>query len=324
LLLPAGTDSLDADVLTAASDNDRLLPTAGNDTIQLPDATRTESCYVEADDTLADGGEFDDLDFGSAMCGPAFKLRNTGGSPDVTVRRIYLNASGVPDTVPYLFAFQGASGLTLDQIETNNSALKQELFIDTCRGFAVRSYRSEAGTIDGASGGIITCSAAYGSIDGVNLLNKTWDVAGDAFAVRVSSTSVIDVRNVRAESITLSGGARLAAIENNSGGQIAYSGVTGFDAANFYIVYPLDSTPTYAIGFETRQLVIGRDVKFKRHSANVGGMDTGDHFKVDGTWNGGTIQLGAYYLWVDATGVLRIKSGAPASDTDGDVIGGQS
>lgn len=31
-----------------------------------------------------------------------------------------------------------------------------------------------------------------------------------------------------------------------------------------------------------------------------------------------------YYLWVDSTGRLRIKSGAPTSDTDGTVVGAQT
>jgi len=34
--------------------------------------------------------------------------------------------------------------------------------------------------------------------------------------------------------------------------------------------------------------------------------------------------FGSYFLWVDATGVLRIKNGAPASDTDGTVVGTQT
>jgi hypothetical protein len=34
--------------------------------------------------------------------------------------------------------------------------------------------------------------------------------------------------------------------------------------------------------------------------------------------------MGAYALWVDATGDLRIKNGAPTSDGDGDVVGGQT
>lgn len=41
-------------------------------------------------------------------------------------------------------------------------------------------------------------------------------------------------------------------------------------------------------------------------------------------WNFQPLILGAYYLWVDATGDLRIKNGAPTSDTDGVVVGTQS
>jgi hypothetical protein len=36
------------------------------------------------------------------------------------------------------------------------------------------------------------------------------------------------------------------------------------------------------------------------------------------------LKLGAYYLWVDGTGALRIKNGAPASATDGTVVGAQT
>jgi len=36
------------------------------------------------------------------------------------------------------------------------------------------------------------------------------------------------------------------------------------------------------------------------------------------------LQLGIYYLWVDTSGRLRIKSGAPTTDTDGSVVGTQS
>jgi hypothetical protein len=66
------------------------------------------------------------------------------------------------------------------------------------------------------------------------------------------------------------------------------------------------------------------DTRLYRSGAGVMQMGSGDHFKVDGTWNGGVIQMGAYYLWVDSTGDLRIKSGAPANDTDGTVVGAQT
>ena len=44
----------------------------------------------------------------------------------------------------------------------------------------------------------------------------------------------------------------------------------------------------------------------------------------DGAWNGRPMRLGAWYLWVDATGDLRIKGSAPTSDTDGTVVGTQT
>lgn len=43
-----------------------------------------------------------------------------------------------------------------------------------------------------------------------------------------------------------------------------------------------------------------------------------------GAWNSAPLLLGSYYLWVDGSGNLRIKSSAPASDTDGTVVGSQS
>ena len=41
-------------------------------------------------------------------------------------------------------------------------------------------------------------------------------------------------------------------------------------------------------------------------------------------WNQNRLRLGAYYLWVDSTGDLRIKNSAPTSDTDGTVVGTQT
>ena len=49
----------------------------------------------------------------------------------------------------------------------------------------------------------------------------------------------------------------------------------------------------------------------------------GNHLKVDGTAAGGKLMLGNYALWVDAAGNLRMKNGAPTSDTDGAIVGTQ-
>jgi hypothetical protein len=51
---------------------------------------------------------------------------------------------------------------------------------------------------------------------------------------------------------------------------------------------------------------------------------TGDVVLGGGLYTSNRLRLGAFYLWVDGTGRLRIKSGAPASDTDGTVVGTQT
>jgi hypothetical protein len=67
------------------------------------------------------------------------------------------------------------------------------------------------------------------------------------------------------------------------------------------------------------------DTVLYRGFANLLTVAAGDSFQVaDGTWNGGRLLLGNYHIWVDASGDLRIKNGAPGSDGDGTVIGTQS
>lgn len=44
----------------------------------------------------------------------------------------------------------------------------------------------------------------------------------------------------------------------------------------------------------------------------------------EAAWNGNHPTLGVYHLWIDSSGRLRIKNSAPASDTDGTVVGTQT
>ena len=50
---------------------------------------------------------------------------------------------------------------------------------------------------------------------------------------------------------------------------------------------------------------------------------TGD-LRLPGAWNTGHLVLGTSHLWLDGTGRLRIKAGAPTSATDGTVVGTQT
>jgi hypothetical protein len=61
-------------------------------------------------------------------------------------------------------------------------------------------------------------------------------------------------------------------------------------------------------------------------STDLLGTIAGDSLRAGstGAWNAGHLLIGAYHLWVDGSGRLRIKSGAPSSDTDGTIVGAQS
>ena len=80
----------------------------------------------------------------------------------------------------------------------------------------------------------------------------------------------------------------------------------------------------YAPGV-TENIDVGRPKIYQAHQAvNSGhlqiiGTNTGA-----GTWDGAHMIMGAYHLWIDSTGDLRIKNSAPTSDTDGAVVGTQT
>jgi hypothetical protein len=46
--------------------------------------------------------------------------------------------------------------------------------------------------------------------------------------------------------------------------------------------------------------------------------------KISAFWPAPGLDMGGYILWVDSSGRLRIKNGAPTSDTDGVVVGTQT
>lgn len=69
------------------------------------------------------------------------------------------------------------------------------------------------------------------------------------------------------------------------------------------------------------------DTYLQRTGTRTLGMGTqvGPQFFDQGSaWNGNHALMGGYHLWVDGSGRLRIKIGAPASDTDGTVVGTQT
>lgn len=62
------------------------------------------------------------------------------------------------------------------------------------------------------------------------------------------------------------------------------------------------------------------DTAIYRSAAGVV-RSTGSIAAAGSAWNSGHLILGNYHLWVDAGGSLRMKNGAPTSDSDGAVVG---
>lgn len=119
--------------------------------------------------------------------------------------------------------------------------------------------------------------------------------------------------------IRLSGGIRVAlSHQSTSSASTAFEGrVFGGAAARFRDLIN-----------GSRQLGDGTsatDTEVGRQAANVWGTIDGDSLKAgSGAWDGGHLIMGTYHLWVDASGDLRISSGAPGSDGAGAVVGSQS
>lgn len=87
-----------------------------------------------------------------------------------------------------------------------------------------------------------------------------------------------------------------------------------------------ETTPYWELQPFNRTMALD-DVLMKRTDVRTLGLDSrnGAQFIDAGnTWNGNHFRMGAYHLWVDSTGKLRIKSGLPTGDTDGTIVGTQA
>jgi hypothetical protein len=80
--------------------------------------------------------------------------------------------------------------------------------------------------------------------------------------------------------------------------------------------------PTLGVGFGDGTAAPTAYIKGAANVISTSGSTT--LFDVGANWDGRHLLLGGYHLWVDGTGVLRIKFGAPTSATDGTVVGTQT
>jgi len=105
-------------------------------------------------------------------------------------------------------------------------------------------------------------------------------------------------------------------IRQTTGGTWEIAEVKYITNAN-YLVLTQDLTNSYTNTTEFERISSAATEKFSVENNGTVNIAGGGH-------NSGHIILGAYHLWVDSTGDLRMKNGAPTSDTDGSVVGTQS
>ena len=89
------------------------------------------------------------------------------------------------------------------------------------------------------------------------------------------------------------------------------------------VIYDVDTASTYQIRLDNARQSRSRASIYTEGRVRFDAGSNGVQL-VSSAWNYNPLRLGAYYLWVDSTGDLRIKNGAPTSDTDGTVVGTQT
>lgn len=89
------------------------------------------------------------------------------------------------------------------------------------------------------------------------------------------------------------------------------------------VIYDVDTASTYQIRLDNARQSRSRASIYTEGRVRFDAGSNGVQL-ISSAWNYNPLRLGAYYLWVDATGDLRIKNGAPTFDTDGTVVGTQT
>ena len=197
-----------------------------------------------------------DINCDTTWRGPVVLFNQTGaGQPDVSVSKILVSADNIPTTAK-LLQFTGVHGLSIENINVDNSDLPVEVEVISSRNVSIERYRTESGTISSANSGIITVSNSDVNINGLQVAFKTIDLTGFAFVVRYAgATSHIGVTDVSTTDTTYTSG-QLAVVQGTAAGWVL-SRLVG-DASE--AVYTADSTSDTVVWLVEGGIQIGADL----------------------------------------------------------------
>ena len=157
------------------------------------------------------------------------------------------------------------------------------------------------------------CATDKSSVGGIT------DTAPQTGIVASNEFASVDIQSLNAFKLMLVGGQLIGRGEApiNSDNTSGFYGTSRPGRAGYFSIGPdepkLDET-LLGVGLTSNGVAsLGNDGTFSTN-VTVGG----------GGYNNGHLLLGSNHLWIDSTGNLRVKYGAPGYDSDGTVIGSQS
>lgn len=172
---------------------------------------------------------------------------------------------------------------------------------------------------------IVSCGRS-GSYFGINIVDYCYKVSLSGLCANGANHGEL-IRN------TMHGGIRIiSGAHGEPNGIVCRMVMTGLDekiqkingvnvvfedlGASDFIGYPIGSGVSFAMADGAQRIKYDADNGIISNMFNFGAANS--------AWNSAHLVLGTFHIWVDSSGKMRIKNGAPGSDTDGTVVGTQT
>lgn len=258
-------------------------------------------------------------------------IQNTGITIDDNNTITLTQSNNVDGIVVNKTGTGTGDGIDIDDAGTGNSI---DVNKTNANGYAIRStqanltgsYISNSSVLGNDSGALRVSNSA--NITGINsapvLVDDTGTHARNTVLIRRFNGTGSALR-VQQEG-TGSTGIALSVLQNQNDNAVL---VTQNGSGNSFVLDQNTNAIALVIDSEATtqpSIDIDQTVSDTANSLTIkhSGVEKMAVQRVDATNEDVCIKLGSYYLWVDSTGDLRIKSGVPTTDTDGTVVGTQT
>lgn len=236
----------------------------------------------------------------------------------------------------HLFRFRDTHGLYRGTLSAPSFAGSHDpyrkMFVEPKTGFDGNAGSPTITSITDPYGGTKASEIVFAGNDEFDFTNRVWQDQASGFTLAstdVGKSIYVDFKVARGSSNSLD---HIGVSIQNSSSQVRWEQIVMLHSTEWadvsFQIPPLGETGNMTLSFHSygwesgskTTVKIGLISVYTAHSR----QNTGHLAALDGTWDGPHLVLGNYHFWVDTSGKLRIKDGAPTSATDADVVGSQS